>query len=1105
MLPPRVPEDSLPREALVGRAVGGLSRRVTAIVAGSGYGKSTLLAQALERSSAPWVWLGCDDRMADVGVLMGHLAAGIEQNVPGFGAQLSFKGSAEAQVAAFCNEVLATIPEDLVIGLDDAHFLAGTPSEQALGLLVHDLPPNIHLALASRTALPLPLARLRAANEVLEFGEAELSLTLGECRALLRQRGMVLSDDEARDFHRRTEGWVTGIVLAAQAGDFAPGPGGRGGATPTHHFEYMAEEVFHRQSAELQEFLLGTAVLERFTVEIASAMTGGDARPVIDELTSRHLFILCLDAERGVYRYHHLFGAFLRKRLGDAGVDVAERHRRAADTWLDAGSPLEAVPHYLEAGAPEAAVDALEPVVEEMVLSPEAPRVQRWLEQIPEGLWSERPALLLARATLFFAGGEYDRALDALEHALSRLTETGDHERAAAAVFTVGRAATTAGRSRRRGLTLARKYVPRIDASARMLPALRLTMAHLYGYACRYDRSEEELRAAAALPAAAGIPVFDRYVELLNAFIIDHPRGRSDAAVRVLDAAIAELERREADDALAQLPYAYAYRAIVLADIGRYEDSLQDARRVVDAAERRGLGTIAVPVSAWIRFAALAGLERWDELDAEISRTSAVFAGLGGAVRGYLYQAARAKLAAHRGDVAEVEEEVRGARLGLVEHDYAFEEAMVSVDLALAAESVGLRDLARETAAAATAAARKAKGPLATLRAAIVSAAVAGDAAEGDTHLEQALRITSRQGYQHIWSRRHRDLAAPLLVRALNAGLGPRGAAARIAVECGREVFAKCVEQVASSVGREELATLAVEGADVEMASVGLLVRDDDPGVREVATRSEQAILARPRPPMRLATLGGMAVWRGDAPVPGSAFVRRKARGLLAALACARGPVHRERLLEWFWPDLPPDRGLAALYVTLHDLRRALEPGLGRGTPSTLVLVDGEAYRLALRDDDTWDVAHFLELARWATMEGRRGALEGLLAAEAAYTGDLLPEWPYEDWTLDLRAEVERTRTLVLDRLAGALIAAGRPGEAVSRYKALLAMDGAYEAWHRGLMRAYAEAGETALALRQYHACRARLRREQGNEPGPETRELYSEILGAGMVPGAVG
>ena len=71
----------------------------------------------------------------------------------------------------------------------------------------------------------------------------------------------------------------------------------------------------------------------------------------------------------------------------------------------------------------------------------------------------------------------------------------------------------------------------------------------------------------------------------------------------------------------------------------------------------------------------------------------------------------------------------------------------------------------------------------------------------------------------------------------------------------------------------------------------------------------------------------------------------------------------------------------------------------------------------------------------------------------------------------------------------------GRPAAAIERYRQLIDADPEREGWHRSLMRAYAQAGERALALRQFHACRATLRSRLGVEPSPETRELYSSLL----------
>jgi DNA-binding SARP family transcriptional activator len=118
--------------------------------------------------------------------------------------------------------------------------------------------------------------------------------------------------------------------------------------------------------------------------------------------------------------------------------------------------------------------------------------------------------------------------------------------------------------------------------------------------------------------------------------------------------------------------------------------------------------------------------------------------------------------------------------------------------------------------------------------------------------------------------------------------------------------------------------------------------------------------------------------------------------------------------------------------------------------------------------------------------------------AEALCTGSFLPEWPYEDWAERRREEIEAARLTILARLAEGELAARRPERALPRYRRLLAAEPECEAWQRGLMRAYAEAGELGLALRQYHACRAVLRRCQGIEPGAQTAALYRTLLGAG-------
>jgi ATP/maltotriose-dependent transcriptional regulator MalT len=245
LLPPRLPERCLPREDLVEQIARGLDGRLVAIVAGAGYGKSTVLAQVLGQETRPWVFLSCDERLGDDRAFLAHLAAGIGERFPGVGSGLALEGSTEECVEELLNELIATVADDLVVAIDDIHGLDGQPAVRALSFLVRGLPPNVHLALASRRALPFLASRFRASGMV-EVGERQLALSEHESVELLRLANPVLADASVADLSRRCEGWLAGLLLAAQAGGVVPDRVelGRGGP----HAGYLVEAVLGHQN-----------------------------------------------------------------------------------------------------------------------------------------------------------------------------------------------------------------------------------------------------------------------------------------------------------------------------------------------------------------------------------------------------------------------------------------------------------------------------------------------------------------------------------------------------------------------------------------------------------------------------------------------------------------------------------------------------------------------------------------------------------------------------------------------------------------------------------------------------------------------------------------
>ena len=124
-------------------------------------------------------------------------------------------------------------------------------------------------------------------------------------------------------------------------------------------------------------------------------------------------------------------------------------------------------------------------------------------------------------------------------------------------------------------------------------------------------------------------------------------------------------------------------------------------------------------------------------------------------------------------------------------------------------------------------------------------------------------------------------------------------------------------------------------------------------------------------------------------------------------------------------------------------------------------------------------------------------------AALALYLGDLLPDDPYEEWTIQRR---EALRQVYLNLLLGL----ARLHEARQEYPAaieallrLLVMDKSHEEAHAGLMRLFALSGQRQQALRQYQILREVLQAELDAEPGQPTTQLFEDIQAGRLSPAA--
>jgi LuxR family maltose regulon positive regulatory protein len=356
---PSVRSGTIRRPALLERLTREDSRPVVSVVAPSGYGKTTLLAQWAERNGRAFAWVSVDEHDNDPKVLLSYVARALDalQPVGGrvFEALASPVSSVPGSVVPRLGSAFWSMTAPVVLVLDDVHLLHNRECRDALSVLADHVPDGSRLVLAGRNEPPLRIARLRAEGRVLEIGPGDLMLSREEAAALLRSADVMLSEEDVAALHQRTEGWPAGLYLAAlylrEGGALGTAAVSFGGDDQLVS-EYMESEFLERISRRDRVFLTRTAVLERMSGPLCEAVLDlpGSAATLAD-LARSNLLLVPLDRRGQWYRYHHLFRDMLLAELerGEPGL-IPVLRRRAASWCLRNDRREEALEYSIAAG-----------------------------------------------------------------------------------------------------------------------------------------------------------------------------------------------------------------------------------------------------------------------------------------------------------------------------------------------------------------------------------------------------------------------------------------------------------------------------------------------------------------------------------------------------------------------------------------------------------------------------------------------------------------------------------------------------------------------------------------------------------------------------------
>ncbi|MFN2278635.1 MAG: AAA family ATPase, partial [Candidatus Promineifilaceae bacterium] len=433
----------VPRPDLAAKLNQILASKLTLISAPAGFGKTTLVNEWAAGHKHEVAWLSLDEDDSDPVPFLTYLIASLQTIKEDFAKdvlnafQTPQPPPLKMVVTALINEI-GTLSRDIIMVLDDYHLINNEAIHNALVYLLEHQSPRLHLVITTREDPPFPLPRWRARGELIEIREHDLRFSTAETTALFNEIiELDLTAGQIETLRSKTEGWISGLQLAAlsmrgqeDVQQFVRSFAG----SNRFILDYLMEEVFHRQSPEVQDFLLKTAVLEQFTAPLCDALlsvgetsAGGDeeanhdlalrnrstkpnSQAILEQLEQANLFIIPLDDARHWFRYHRLFADLLRQRLRLAAGDTAALHLQAAIWHEENRFPARAISHYLAAEAWDQAAALIELRSSELQKRGENTTFLHWMRALPDQVIEARPGLCLEYAWALALSGEPDKS-----------------------------------------------------------------------------------------------------------------------------------------------------------------------------------------------------------------------------------------------------------------------------------------------------------------------------------------------------------------------------------------------------------------------------------------------------------------------------------------------------------------------------------------------------------------------------------------------------------------------------------------------------------------------------------------------------------------------
>lgn len=1059
---PSLRPEILSRERLLNLLYDLLDKKLILLSAPAGYGKTSLLIDLAHHLDMKTCWLSLDALDQEPQRFMAYFINCIAQRFPHFGnrSQSSLNNltspdqGIENLLVTLANEVYERVSEHFLIVLDDYQFVDDIPAiRDFVNRFIQLVGENCHILLSSRTVPALPdMLSMIARDQVGGLSLLELAFQPEEIRLLFQKNyGVNLTDEATVSLEKQTEGWITGLYLSKWAGsDLLPDPTRAARIINLTVFEYLSQQVLDRQSPEIREFLLQTALLDEFDSELCADILNDPTHPrkdwkaLIRAIQQNNLFILPVGADGKWLRYHHLFQEFLQQRMREENPPLAKAIlKRAAQTHVRRGEWEKAYYMFKKQGDAEALTALVEESGSQLIQTDRLLILANWVEAIPETTAAEHPVILSLKGFLALVRGNPENGLLLLARAENAFREANDEANLALTLVRTGWAQRLLG-----------DYTAAAAAADEVL---------------QITAGEKELQATRAeAHRAKGLSLFRM--------------GQARQAIEQLEEALVYFEQQgeTRPAAMVQTEMGMAYRATGdYATAGKYyEKALAGLRKIGDLTWQatlqnsmgvlyHGLGEYEQAVSAF-------------EHGLDCARKS-----------GYLDT--EALILTSLGDLyAEIGE------LGIAQQTY--DQAEIIARRVSDRFLINYLALAHAEQSRLSRSHERAFALLEEIQPAIKASEsnyerglfyyesgrlylTSGNTQQAIWDLQEAIEQFKQGGLvmEHAWARIWFAAACQAFGDQASACRHLKEGLALIGANQPSHSLGMTLLQVKDWIGK--LADCQEAGTDFQrLFNQTLKVEADLPRIRKRLRHLSSAV---PLPPPHLAiqALGKAQVRINGKLITSSQWQTQSVRELFFYLFASAKPVTKEKVGTAFWPDISPAQLRLRFKNNIYRLRRAV----GQET----VLFEDNLYHFnhALEYDyDLDDFETALAEARYAQDPTLQISLykKAVDLVHGSFLEDIHADWAWVE-----RERIELHIISALMRLSRLLLLGGQKEEALHYCQMALNRDGCLEDGHQLAMQIYAAMKEKAAVTRQYQLCLKTLKKELGASVSPETEEVY--------------